>query len=123
MENFSLQSISSIPVATAYNAKSNNNLATNSQNPAAPYVSAINKYAQEKENTEKTLKQQLMEIKREEEKQIDDDMLAKMMLEEASLSNKLKGKKGLELAFDARIELVKGVKSTLEVTKEQVNNI
>lgn len=99
MENFSLQSISSIPVATAYNAKSNNNLATNSQNPAAPYVSAINKYAQEKENTEKTLKQQLMEIKREEEKQIDDDMLAKMMLEEASLIKQIKRKESIRVGI------------------------
>lgn len=127
MEAFSLQGISlnSIPMATmSYNKA--NDVSNESTNPTNTYVNAINKYAQEKENDRQTIKRQLIELKREEEKKVsreEFEQRAQLTLDKTSVASQLSGGGALKSAFGARAELLERVKSTLESAKEQTSNI
>lgn len=127
MESFSVQGInlSSIPTAIA-NYNNANNASNESTNPTNTYVNAINRYAQEKENEKQTIKKQLIELKREEEKKVSREEFersAQLTLDKTSVASQLSGGGALKSAFSVRVDLLERVKSELESAKEQTANI
>lgn len=123
MDGFSIPSKNSpITFATAYIDKSANS-PMSSSNDTKKCANIINQYFEKEEETKKTIRSQLIELKREDEKEKSKADEAERMLSNLINWGYRDSKRSLRVAFETRIGLVKGVKEQLEYVKEETGNI